>query len=162
MKKTRIYKAISLILIILLMAFIFSLSAENASVSTNTSLSVTTKVLSLIYDGFEYLTKQEQTKLVAAFDKTVRTIAHFSEYALLSFLFTINLSLYKLREIKKAALALSGCFIFSVFDEIHQIFVPGRSFQLIDLFFDFLGALTGLLVFHLISIFFSKRKKRRR
>ncbi len=162
MKRTTLYKAISLILALLLMFMIFSLSAENAKVSTSTSRSVTSKILSFFYDGFEYLTKSQQTRLISMVDKTVRTLAHFTEYALLSFLFLINISFYKFTKIKKALLSLSGCFIFSVFDEIHQYFVPGRSFQVKDLFFDFLGALAGLLVFHLISIFFSKRKKRRR
>ncbi len=42
-----------------------------------------------------------------------------------------------------AALALSICMLYALSDEIHQIFVPGRAFQLVDLGLDLLGSSLG-------------------
>ena len=158
MKKAPFLKAVSLILALSLMILIFCLSGQKASTSTKTSHSVTGTILSFLYEGFDELSKAQQTKLISLVDKTVRTVAHFLEYMLLSFLFSLNLSFYGHLKIKKAILALSGCLVFSLFDEIHQIFVPGRSFQFIDLFYDFLGALTGLILFYLARLIYKKIK----
>lgn len=158
MKKSLFIKAFLLFLVLGLAVLIFCLSGQKASTSTTTSRSVTEMVLSFIYDGFDTLSKTQQTKLIVKVDRTVRTIAHFSEYTLLAFLFALNLSVYGPLKIKKAILVLSGCFVFSLFDEIHQFFVPGRSFQLIDLFFDFLGSLSGLVLFYLARLIYKKIK----
>ena len=32
---------------------------------------------------------------------------------------------------------------YGLFDEVHQLFVPTRTFQLIDIVIDFLGAIVG-------------------
>ncbi len=159
MTKRNVFKVIFLVLTLALMLFIFSLSGQKASVSTDTSHSVSRVLLTFLFRGFDVLSSSEQIRLIATVDNTVRTLAHFSEYMLLSFLFAANLIFYSVGKIKKALLSLAGCFIFSLFDEIHQMFVPGRTFQLIDLFFDFLGSLTGLILFYVAVIILRKIKK---
>lgn len=37
--------------------------------------------------------------------------------------------------------------VFALLDEVHQIFLPTRSFDLWDLFFDVLGVFAGLMVY---------------
>jgi len=41
---------------------------------------------------------------------------------------------------------------FALSDEIHQRFVPGRAFQVIDLFIDLLGILFGVLLYTRLKI----------
>ena len=67
----------------------------------------------------------------------VRKFAHFFEYAALGFLIG-------------CAFFLSA--IYSVSDEIHQYFVPGRACRIFDVGVDTLGALTGTLILALIIL----------
>lgn len=68
-------------------------------------------------------------------------LEHIFEYGLLAFLF--NRSILPTR-FKNKAFLLTIIFIvlFGLFDEIHQYFVPKRSFSIIDLVWDFIGGLT--------------------
>jgi VanZ family protein len=47
------------------------------------------------------------------------------------------------------------CFTYGAFDEIHQIFIPNRSAELLDWIADILGATSG----GLLAYFFLKRIK---
>lgn len=42
--------------------------------------------------------------------------------------------------------------LYALSDEIHQIFVPGRTFQLEDLALDLLGALAGLWLYQKLKV----------
>ena len=44
-------------------------------------------------------------------------------------------------------------------DEIHQIFVPGRAFQVTDILVDSAGALLGIGVFCLLTLIVVKLRK---
>lgn len=39
--------------------------------------------------------------------------------------------------------------LYAITDEVHQLFVPKRTFSLMDLLADFLGLAAGILIFHL-------------
>ncbi len=160
MNKTLIFKLVTLLLILINMFFIFSFSSEKASVSKETSKKVTEKILEVTVSDFHKKPEPVKKNMVKALDGKIRSLAHFSEYTLLGFLVVLHLSLYKMSKIKSASLALSGCTFYAVIDEIHQHFVPGRSFQFIDIFTDFSGALLGVLLLTLIIIFSEKTTKK--
>ena len=42
------------------------------------------------------------------------------------------------------------CILYAISDEIHQLFVPGRSGQVSDVLLDTLGAFTGIMIYKLI------------
>lgn len=46
-------------------------------------------------------------------------------------------------------LAIAATVVYGVLDEIHQRFVPGRSFDVYDMIADAAGGLTFLIVFEL-------------
>lgn len=73
---------------------------------------------------------------------------HITEYAILSFL--VFRSVFW-RNRKPRLLSIVGIIIaielFALSDEIHQLFVPGRNFQLYDLIIDLLGIFIGLLIY---------------
>lgn len=83
----------------------------------------------------------------------IRKLAHFTEYLILGFL-TINM-LDKNDISKKYLLSILICIIYATSDEIHQIFVPGRTCQIKDILIDSIGSITGIYLYKLIS----KRKK---
>ena len=73
----------------------------------------------------------------------VRTLAHFSEYALLGALGGWCCLAYTLRRIFLAVPA-AGIAVLSVVDECLQIFTAGRGAQFTDILVDVLGGLCGL------------------
>ena len=78
----------------------------------------------------------------------IRKIAHFTEFALLGFLF--NFSFLFTYGKPKRIISLSLTSLYALTDEIHQIFVEGRSCQFIDWVIDTAGALFGMLIFMLL------------
>jgi len=68
-----------------------------------------------------------------------RWLLHIIEYAILSLLLYRALIKTKFKNYS-LILAVSISTLYSLSDEIHQIFVIGRSFDVLDLIFDFTGA----------------------
>jgi VanZ family protein len=48
-------------------------------------------------------------------------------------------------------LAFSATVLFALSDEVHQIFIPGRAFQIADLVRDALGAALGVMAYRMIQ-----------
>ena len=131
---SKIYKAISLILLISVMLTIFVLSHQNGSESSNTS-GLVTNFLSLIFgDDIP--------------EAIVRTFGHFSEFAALGFL-TLN-CFYAFKKELKPFLSVTLSWLYAWTDEFHQIFVDGRAFQISDLMVDLGGILTGTALIYCI------------
>tara|TARA_B100000945_G_scaffold161492_1_gene129670 strand:- start:713 stop:1105 length:393 start_codon:yes stop_codon:yes gene_type:complete len=74
-------------------------------------------------------------------------IAHFTLYFILGFFFINFLHFYIKNTIKKILSYFLLIIFYSVFDEIHQHFVPGRFFEIIDIFINIIGATTLVLIF---------------
>lgn len=85
----------------------------------------------------------------------IRTLAHFVEFAILGLLIKVNLN-------KKPypfyVMMIFG-FVIALTDEIIQIFVPGRAFQLFDIMIDVLGVLTGVIIGSFIMGLMAKKTK---
>ena len=160
MNKNLILRWITLALILLNMSVIFGFSAEKASSSKDTSRKVTETVLEITIPDFSEKPETEKKQMVKNTDSAIRTLAHFSEYALLGFLVFLHLSLYKIHKIKSASFAFAGCTLYAILDEIHQTFVPGRGFQIIDILTDASGSLLGILIYFAILYLINKHKKR--
>lgn len=142
MKKTgrKTYRIFSIITVIAIMLLIFLLSAQNAEQSTETS----SFVVGLLARIFKNNPPHD----------LIRTAAHFSEYALLAFLISNALHAYKVRLFPLFAPIISWGYAWT--DEVHQIFVPGRAFQLFDLAVDLGGIILGTLVFTVIIAILKK------
>ena len=95
----------------------------------------------------------------------VRKTAHFTEYAILGSLFLLNLKSWQRPKSSTSMnifLSLIFSFLYACTDEIHQIFVPGRSAQFRDVLIDTLGASFGATITYLTIKFFAKVKTRTR
>ena len=88
-----------------------------------------------------------------ALDEVVRTLAHFFLFGLGYFLLfrAINFSNSK----KNFLLPLFLAFFYGLSDEIHQSFVPTRTFKMTDLAVDFGGAFIGKIMVEEVLIKFS-------
>ena len=78
----------------------------------------------------------------------VRKTAHFTEYAILGslFYFFYRQILPQKNGLQLFVLAILSSFLYACTDEIHQLFVPGRSGQFTDVLVDTLGASFGCAV----------------
>lgn len=85
---------------------------------------------------------------VAEIDLLLRKMGHLAEYAVLATLFFRALAGEKDWRLSRSP--YSAAFFFSVFysltDEAHQYFVPGRTASGVDVFVDSFGVALGLLV----------------
>jgi VanZ family protein len=72
---------------------------------------------------------------------------HFIEYAILAFLLSRALFHHQTTTRKNLLIIILLTMLYALSDEIHQLFVPSRTFQLFDLFIDLLGAITGSLIY---------------
>lgn len=143
-RSKKVHKVISLILLVAVMVTIFCLSHQDSTDSAEVSGSV----VSWLYDLLK----------IDLPDGTVRTIAHCCEYAALGFLMLNALRSFKqsLSPILSALLS----FTYAITDEIHQLFIPGRAFQLVDLAVDLTGIILGTVAFIiLVKIIKSKKDK---
>ena len=140
----KVYFIISLIIVLSLFILIFYLSHQNAEESTETS-GWFTNLLNFIFP-FELT------------ENFVRTMAHFSEFACLSF-FMNNLFVSK----KEKLMPVISCilsFAYAIIDEIHQIFVPGRACQFSDMMVDLAGIISGFIVYAVIYTLVRKTVKK--
>lgn len=80
-------------------------------------------------------------------DEMLGRFSHVTEYALLALL--ICRGVFWEREVAVSGLLLSAgmALACALLDEMHQLFVPARTFQFADLILDGLGILIGLLIF---------------
>ena len=140
----KIYFYISLIIVLLLFVLIFCLSHQSGEESTETS-GWFTSLLNFIFP-FELT------------EDFVRTMAHFSEFACLSFFMNNLFVAYKEKLIPLIACSLS--FFYAITDEIHQIFVPGRACQFLDMMVDLAGILSGFIVYAVIYTLVRKTVKK--
>lgn len=120
--------------------FIFSNSLQIAEVSEGSS----GRVLGLMQGVLRRL------GLPGAADRLtmhiVRKLAHFSEYMLEGFLLMLCLRVYIRHFFKHVSWPILGGLLTALTDETIQLFVPGRSGQVTDVWIDFSGVLTGLVV----------------
>ena len=134
-------KIISIIVVILIISVIFMFSNQDSTKSQGVSSSLIIKIAEKI-KGHE-LDTTEKTEMISKYLYLVRKCAHFFLYFLLGISILI---LYKNLNIQKRLLlyAILTCLLYAISDEIHQIFIPGRTAKVIDIFIDTCGAAVGI------------------
>ena len=139
------------------MALIFSMSAQNATESDKTSGNVIESVLSVIYPGFDGLSEESKAELISSFQFIARKTAHFSLYAILGLLSFLTVISYRnLKFGLRSALSAAICLLYAVSDEVHQLFVPGRSGEIRDVCIDFCGSLLMITILALSARYIKK------
>lgn len=150
-KKIIALRVILLILIIAWMITIFMFSNQNGQSSSGLSRKFT----------FWFINNEE---LLEYAERIIRKLAHFTIY------FTGGLIVYPFTETfknlnKKKGFICSISFglLYAISDEIHQLYVPGRSGSPIDVYIDTLafiiGSLVSLLILKLVKQKYEKSMK---
>ena len=87
----------------------------------------------------------------------IRKLAHMSEYAALGFLSAFAFA-YTFKNAKRFYFGILFTLVYAIGDEIHQLFIPGRSGQVRDVLIDMAGALLGVLVLGICYFIYIKIK----
>ena len=162
--KVYIIRTILIILILTWMFLIFGFSAENGDESQSLSDKITIKVVHIIKPSYDSMPKDEQKVFFNKVSYIVRKIGHFGEYGILGLLVTgFIITFDKIRNIDKKRYIVGftalWCLIYAMTDEIHQMFVDGRSAKVLDVFVDIAGGCVAAVIFVLILKRIDKRKK---
>ena len=164
-KKILAVRILIIALMILNIVFIWHNSAKISKESNKTSKKIATGVATVIVDDYESLPKPEQKKHVSIINGKIRSIAHFVEFVPLGFLFyLLAMSIFDMREKKLyrkflmyAIIAILLTLLVALGDEIHQLYVKGRTFQIRDILVDTSGALLGCIVAFIPTYVLRKR-----
>ncbi|MBO4819195.1 MAG: VanZ family protein [Firmicutes bacterium] len=149
-------RAISIILAAAWMLFIYSMSAKDAASSSVLSSGICYRICSIFVKGFEEMDMETRLEMAASLSFIVRKSAHFIEYTVLGMLYSFCFRAFG-TEKPFVWPALSGT-LYAVSDELHQIFVPGRSGQISDVLIDAAGSALGAAIVLLIATWIRKRK----
>lgn len=180
-------KILSAILVLVWMITVFIFSSQDGIETLNTSgafinaIENTSQVISQSNNQTDKENTQEKKEYKYMYSKEVQKIvrknAHFFLYMvggiILSVFFyaflrksnikenTVEKSLTKLNTICKKYMYYAVVFgiMYSLTDEFHQRFVPGRTSSIKDVFIDSSGVITGVLLFTIFKIILTKRKK---
>lgn len=127
------------------MILIFMFSAQPADDSSSLSRGLTRKILEW-FEFFRNFDEETKLKVISDLQFAVRKTAHFVIYAILGCIAFLNGKCYE--KIKKNILIWSCafCLFYAITDEIHQKFVSGRSCELRDVFVDFCGSFSGIVI----------------
>lgn len=78
-----------------------------------------------------------------------RKAAHIIAYFILGILIYSIIKTYKLTTKRAVIFSIIFAMFYAVFDEIHQLFVPGRSGEIRDIFIDTIAASVGIGVYYM-------------
>lgn len=128
--------------VILWMSVIFYFSHQPADKSSELSDQVSNLILNLIL-----MLDIKYTQYMFY----IRKIAHFVTYFVLGFLMLRAFYLRKNFKNKHVLFAFMICLLYAISDEIHQLYIPGRSGEIRDVVIDTVGAVCGIYFYLLIK-----------
>lgn len=153
-------KIISIILVILWMIIVFWFSSQIGDDSQVTSGNTIRKIITFINNDIDKLKLEEIIETLQPF---TRKLAHFTLYTLGGILIFNMFSSFKLKNKEKIYFSILSGAVYAITDEVHQLFVPGRSGMIKDVFIDTLGIITGVIVciiiFRIVNIIINKMIK---
>lgn len=142
-------RILSVILLIIWLGIIFSLSNQTGEVSGSASNGIIYSILENIYELFN-LNKNNLIELVNIIENPIRELMHSFEYLILAILFISVLVNFNIDN--KIIITILFTFIAASFDEIHQLFIKGRSFEYLDIFMDMVGCFLAIIIYKIFVL----------
>lgn len=133
-------KILPWIVVVMWMGVIFYFSHQPAVASNGLSTGITEKLLHLINNILPNLELNTE-----AINHVLRKGAHFSVYLLLGIFVVLGFKSTGIKDNRVLFFSLLVCILYATSDEIHQLFVPGRSGEVRDIVIDSAGALMGVI-----------------
>lgn len=143
-----IKKVIKIILVLLCMIMIFSFSSDEGDISSKKSDSMVIYISEMVTR--RNISSDKREEYIKMYSFYIRKLAHFSIYFVLGLLIISLLSEYMDINYKSIMIALLISFIYACSDEIHQLFVSGRSCKVFDVLIDSVGSFVGINLYYFI------------
>lgn len=157
-RKQRIVAAIPMLIVMIL---IFLFSAKTAVESDGSSLPVAETILKLYQSIFGNLGEEAYNAALRVSNVLVRKAAHITEFGVLAVCTSYYFHVCRLRRRRGIGYAVALSVVYAITDEIHQLFVPGRSGRVTDVLIDSIGCLLGVLFFSFLQYVIKNRKLKR-
>jgi len=156
--KINVIRGILIVLLLGTFWLIFGFSSQEAEESTGISMKVSEDIINVTRSNESPKVKFELAKSI---EPIIRKLAHFSIYTLVGLLLMALVSTYKLTLRKRIIISLIIGFLYACSDEIHQLFVSGRSGEIRDVLIDTSGVLVGILICMGILKLWNKHKNKK-
>lgn len=130
------------------MLVIFIFSSDNGNLSSEKSNKVIIRI-SEVLTG-EDLDEETEKLYIKKYELSIRKLAHFSVYFILGLLLISLVSEYMVINYKSLLLGIVLSFLYACSDEVHQLFVDGRSGNIIDVLIDTFGSTCGVYLYYFI------------
>lgn len=140
-------KIIKIILLVLCMSTIFFFSNDKADASTKKSDGLIVRISEMVLN--KKLNNNEKDKYTTKYFKVIRKSAHFTIYLILGLIFISLLKEYNILDKRSVIYTIIFVFIYACSDEIHQLFVSGRSGEILDVLIDTTGGFIGTMIYKL-------------
>lgn len=157
-RRNIIIRTITFMLTIATCITIFKFSSEDSGKSTGTS----DFVIECIINSNPFtkdLDSAEKESIKENIKMPIRKLAHFSIYTVLGITNMCHMSTYSIVRYKRIGCSLIIGMLYAISDEIHQLFVPGRSGQMTDVLIDTIGVLFGICIVLLGQNIIRKNRK---
>lgn len=114
---------------------------ESSSMSNNIIDNTIIKICQIVNDDLNDKQIANIRKIVS---RPVRKLGHFTVYFILGLLVVSMLKSYGIKNIIIVASII--CFIYAFSDEIHQLFVDGRSCEMLDVILDTFSSMFSMML----------------
>jgi VanZ family protein len=145
------------------MVIIFRFSTANGEQSSGLSLNLTNQLVNKAAAMMNIeLTPEQKLSIEESIHTPIRKLGHLTEYGLLGIAAAFALYVNHKKRGWNLILWCEGiCVLYACTDEFHQLFVPERSGQILDVLIDSVGITLGLGFFCLV-LFCRKKNKAKR
>lgn len=140
-----------------MMVIIFLFSAKTATESDGTSIPIAQVFLNIYQRIFGSMGADSYDITLRVANVLIRKAAHVTEYGILSIFVSYYIWVSGHRGKSFYIITLLISVGYAVTDEIHQLFVPGRSGRITDVLIDSVGCILGVLLFLLICHLINNR-----
>ena len=139
------------------MVFLFSNQQGNASSVTSNKV---TKEIIEIMPSTKNLEENKKNEIVKKVNPIMRKIAHYTIYLVGGILIIFFISTIVQSEGRGVLYSTLIGLIYAITDEIHQMFMDGRTAKVTDVYIDTLGVITGIVIYITIKkiIYYIKSK----
>ena len=143
------------VLFIILILIIFVFSNQNGVKSEATSDKFTSKVVDVVGSVSKKEIKNKD-KIIINARFMVRKLAHFTLYFMLGIIAYLLLNTFIDKKVILISIIL--CLMFAIADEIHQLFLDGRTAKVYDVLIDTVGSSSAIYLTYFIRKIINKKK----
>ncbi len=146
----KIKQIISIVLVIFWMITVFKFSNQQGSSSSGISKKVSMKIVE-ICDIQNKMSQEQKIETSEKIEPFIRKLAHYIIYIIGGILILNCLCVLNVKYKNAVIIAMIIGVAYATSDEIHQLFVGGRSGRVVDVVIDSIGICTGIVMYRLVQ-----------